>query len=368
MKMIFHYPLPIDYSGKSASRIRPIKMIEGFKILGYQVEIISGYGSERKKIIKEIKRKIINGEKYDFLYSESSTMPTALTEKHHLPIYPFLDFNFFRFCKKYKIKIGLFYRDIYWRFPEYSQELPFFKKVIAKIFYLYDLINYKSTIDILYLPSEEMAKYIPIVNKKVKALPPGHDEYQEKQQKPFKDNLTLLYVGGIGIHYKMHKLFNVINKLQKVKLIICTRKEEWEKERQGYNLSENIIIIHKKGEDLKEIYEKVDITLIFVEPIKYWEFALPFKLFEYIGNEKPIIASKGTLAATFVKENNIGWEIDYDENSLKNLLENLLNNPSEIYQKISNIKKIKPLHTWKQRAITVKNDLTNYEDKSFVIS
>lgn len=54
---------------------------------------------KEKKKIKKIKSNIKEGIKYDFLYSESSTEPTLLTEKNHIPLYPFLDFGFLKYCK-----------------------------------------------------------------------------------------------------------------------------------------------------------------------------------------------------------------------------------------------------------------------------
>lgn len=74
-RMIFHIPIKIDLNRASASQIRPMKMIKAFKECGYDVVIVEGYGKERKKQIKEIKDNILKGIKYDFLYSESSTMP-----------------------------------------------------------------------------------------------------------------------------------------------------------------------------------------------------------------------------------------------------------------------------------------------------
>ena len=106
---IFHVPNYISQEAKVGSQVRPKKMIEAFKSLGYQVDVVMGYGKERKKQIKIIKKNIKKGYRYDFLYSESSTMPTLLTEKNHIPIYPVLDFGFMNFCKKQGLKIGLFY-------------------------------------------------------------------------------------------------------------------------------------------------------------------------------------------------------------------------------------------------------------------
>lgn len=88
-RMIFHIPMRINRERASASSIRPVKMIEAFERLGYEVILIEGNASQRKKRIKEIKHNIRKGVTYDFLYSESSTMPTLLTEKHHCPTHPF---------------------------------------------------------------------------------------------------------------------------------------------------------------------------------------------------------------------------------------------------------------------------------------
>ena len=96
--MIFHIPMRINRERASASSIRPVKMIEAFQRLGYEVILIEGNASQRKKRIKEIKHNIRKGVTYDFLYSESSTMPTLLTEKHHCPTHPFLDFSFLATC------------------------------------------------------------------------------------------------------------------------------------------------------------------------------------------------------------------------------------------------------------------------------
>jgi hypothetical protein len=86
-----------------------------------------------------------------------------------------MDWNFFRFCKKNKIPIGLFYRDIYWLFEEYGRELNTAEALVAKLAYRFDLEWYQRTLTKLYLPSIEMGKYIPRVSPdKFASLPPGH--------------------------------------------------------------------------------------------------------------------------------------------------------------------------------------------------
>ena len=60
MKCIFHMPLPLDKNSKSASGIRPQKMLQAFKDIGYEVFEITGYGKERKRSIQVVKKQIIN--------------------------------------------------------------------------------------------------------------------------------------------------------------------------------------------------------------------------------------------------------------------------------------------------------------------
>ena len=74
-RMIFHCPVKNE-GNPDASQLRPLKMIEAFRQIGYDVAVVYGDGAERKKSIAAIKRSIRGGVKYDFLYSESSTLPT----------------------------------------------------------------------------------------------------------------------------------------------------------------------------------------------------------------------------------------------------------------------------------------------------
>lgn len=365
--MIFHHPLPLNPNAKSASGIRPLKMLKAFKELGYDVYLVTGYVAERRIAIQKLKASIQKGEKYEFCYSESSTMPTALTEKHHLPIAPFLDFNFFHFLKKQNISIGLFYRDIYWLFPEYYENLSFIKGKISNLFYRYDLKAYSKTLTKLYLPSLAMAKYIPTPRESFfESLPPGFtpSENNQKHIPQKNDQLHLLYIGGLSGHYQMHKIIPVLQKFNgKIQFTLCTRESEWNTIKNEYLKNSNewpsgFNIVHKSGDELLDLYKNTDITMLFVKPQEYWNFAAPVKLYEYLGQYKPIITTIGTLAGEFVEQNGIGWNIRYDEDALISLLNDLLNNPQLIQQKTKNMQTISLQHTWTARATKVASDLT----------
>lgn len=362
-KIIFHHPLPLNPNATSASGIRPLRMLEAFKSLGYQVDVVSGYSNERKRAIKVIKKNIKSGVKYDFVYSESSTMPTVLTDPHHLPLHPLMDFMFFRFCKRNNIKTGLFYRDIYWVFESYSKNLNWVKSTVAKLSYKYELYFYNRYLEKLYLPSMAMGDYIPIVSeKKYVALPPGHDVTKDNVQPVYiinrNDKIKIFYVGGM-VGYNMHFLVSVINNRDDIELTICTRLNEWKAVKSEYPaLSENIKVIHKVGKEMVQVLQSNHLVSVYIKPEEYRDFAVPFKLFEYLGNRKPVIASQGTLAGKFVSENGIGWTIPYNKNDLNVLLDNLVSNPDLIIDITKKMDEIAENNTWQARAKQVVKDLT----------
>lgn len=362
-RIIFHIPNQIDEQLASGSHIRPLKMLAAFKEIGYHVDVIMGYVKDRRKQIQAIKTNIKNGIKYDFLYSESSTMPTALTEKHHMPIAPLLDFRFFRFCKKHNIKIGLFYRDIHWQFEQYKTNGVDLKKTIAKFFYRLDLRYYRQVVHTLYLPSTAMYQHIPFsFSGTIKALPPAvsKETIQQSQASHTTDlpsNISCIYVGGLGTLYDLQLFAQVVGK-RNIPFHLCTRQNEWHQQKERYQpLPHTTKVWHVKGEELPAIYRNALIAVLFVKPTIYWNFVMAVKLFEYMAYKKPIIAVKGTAVGHFVADNDIGWTIEYTQEALATVLDHIEQHPEIIAEKIKNIEKIIPHHTWTARARQVQKDL-----------
>lgn len=356
--IIFHCPFVLKDNAKSASGIRPLKMLEAFKKLGYQVDIVSGDSNSRKQSINEIRKKIKAGKIYDFLYSESSTMPTALTDSHHLPLNPFLDFNFFKFIKSKNIPIGLFYRDIHWLFDHYGIGMPWYKKKIALFFYYFDLKNYNKYIDILYLPSIGMGEFFKnrVSSTIFRELPPAHSVYHKNFEFYTQKKLNLLYVGGVGENYNIQKIFNTVSDNENIDFTICTRELDWDKVKDQYGeVPENINIVHQSGEHIKELYKSADICILYVEPRDYWKFAVPFKLYEYIGENKPILTTKGTFVGDLVSKLNVGWSLEYDDSILRDFFNHIAD--SELNDKFNNLLNVRDNETWESRARQVAQDL-----------
>ena len=350
----------------SAPMLRPRKLIQAFQNIGYCVDVVEGTAKERAVKIKDIKNKVKKGRIYDFMYAESSTMPTILTESHHFPTHPFLDFSFFRFIKKNNIKIGLFYRDIYWKFEEYKKALPVWKSSAAILCYKFDLMMYKKLLNKFYVVSSKVLEYID--SEKLRmiafALPPGCEDIivedtNETKRNFDKNPLHIFYVGGIGNYYQIANLMGAVKKNLKYELTICCREKEWEAEKNNLELyrAPNIHIIHKKSDELEPYYEKADICSLMFQPDVYINMAMPYKSFEYLAHLKPVLATKGTAIGEFVQENDIGWSTEYTVGDIENTIGEIINHPELLQSKIDNCKKTKQKNTWEQRAKQIVFDL-----------
>lgn len=368
-RCIFHIPNNIDLTGKSGSQVRPGKMLKALKNQGYEVDFVMGYGKARKESIKSIKKNIRQGIKYDFLYSESSTMPTLLTEKNHLPRYPLLDFNFLRFCKKNGIKVGLFYRDVIWKFEQYKKSVPWYYRVVTFWFYKYDLFQYNKCVDVLYLPSSRIEQYIPECKKIHKELLiPGavlDRKYIDQRKQYFesrkKGDLNIFYVGGVSGIYDILEMIKVLQNIDYVTVTICCKAEAWEKEKDRYGpyLTNRIKIVHDSGDALYQYYKKADLAWCYfdVEQHKYMKIATPIKMLEYMSFLTPVIATKGSCAAEFIEKYDVGWSIPYNVSEFTKLIEYIYDNQDSIIKKHNNTYTCLLDNTWEKRIDKIVSDL-----------
>ncbi|MCH2533955.1 MAG: hypothetical protein MK008_05890 [Bdellovibrionales bacterium] len=366
-RIIFHYPLSIDKYGKSGSTLRPYKMIKAFEDCGYFVDVVSGDVNSRKEAIRTIKNNFKKGIRYDFLYSESTTMPTLLCEKNHIPKSPLLDYLFWFWFKRNCGPVGLFYRDIYWRFNDYKSNLNFLKRTYAKFFYWADLVAYRLIVNVVFLPSNLMISYIPkfIRPKSYHSLPPGCDLKETKDKKDKKD-LRLLYIGSIAPpYYNIKPLLEVMSRSEFAKLIICCPKDQWVKYSHLYDetINNNINIVHESNKNLDKLYEESDFVVVFRENNEYLKFSMPYKIFEAIGYNKPIIINKDCEAGRYINYYRIGATVSSGE-ELYNLLLKINNERSIIDQYIVNIKNNKNKFTWQARALEAKNKLMENNENS----
>ena len=360
MRLIFHIPLKIDRNDPSASQIRPQKLMAAFTELGWEMDVVEGRGRERKRQIAAIKDKIKRGVHYDFCYSESSTMPTLLTEPHHLPTYPCLDFGFLAFCKRSGIPVGLFYRDIYWQYASGDAD---FKQRVARWFYRYDLWQYRRLLDVLFLPTQRMLEYVPCnFDFPVVELPSGSDIEDTTTDQPSDGALRILYVGGVGGDYNLLPLVQAVGGLPSMSLTLCCRTYDWDVVKDEYlpHVKGNVKVVHLKGKDVIKLYQHAD---LFAMPhcTEYVKFAAPYKLFEAIGRHKPLLAATGTWSGDFVERNGIGVTSDNDAKALRRVLEELANHPERLAEFKEKMSDVALRNTWEARCRQIASALLKKE-------
>ncbi|WP_308468125.1 glycosyltransferase [Rathayibacter soli] len=359
--MVYHAPYPLNAAATSASGIRPVRMLEAFRELGYNVLEVTGYSKERKRGIRRVKEFVRSGGAIAFAYAESSTMPTTMTDPHHLPLHPFLDAGLFRYLKRQRIPLGVFYRDVYWKFPEYLRSVNRLIAIGTRTLYRYDLLVYRRWATRVYLPSLRMAAEVPLVNRSQhEALPPGCIVV-DPDGSPDAE-LTVFYVGGLGDYYRLHEAMRGVGMTPGSRLIVCTAAEQWQARAHEYNdvINRNVEIVHARGAELEQYYQRSSLCSLFLEPIAYREFAAPMKLYEYIGHGRPVIASEGTLSAKFISENELGWALPYRAEDFAALLAQLRDDADVVQRVALHVQEERHKHTWVARARQVAEGLSGH--------
>lgn len=359
---IFYLPYKLDEHGAGARMMRPRKMAQAFQDIGYEVVMISGTSSERRGMIHDVKKRIKSGEKYDFLYMENHTEPTLLTDPSHLPTHPFMDYGFLKFARKHGIPIGMFYCDVFWKFDFYGADLPTWKKQAALACYRYDVREYEKLLDIFYCPNA-VAYPQKIGSEKLgkiaRVLLPGAEDIPVPAKKRTDEPLTVFYVGGITLHYRIEELLKAICMTEGTQLILCCRKNEWESEQENFTpyMCDRVEVVHCSGDELEELYARADVGALMFEENEYMCMTVPYKAYEYLGHELPVMSTKGTIAGSFVEKNDIGWNIAYSAKAIQRVFREIFEDPALLPHKQRNCKIAKEENLWTCRAEQVVRDL-----------
>ena len=353
-RMIFHVPLKLQDGYVSGSTIRPQRMMKAFQEIGYKVDVVWGTSSERKIAIQKIKKRIVSGVKYDFLYAENNTAPRLIaTDKHHIPRHPFVDKNFFVFLKEHNIPMGIFYRDLYWKYPKSMENLSWWKRKLIIYMQKRELAEYEQLFDVLFLPSMRCLEPLETVfSREIYPLPPAAPNLDLKESIKENGKLNVFYVGGLGYQYDLSLFLSVVREFSNIDFVLCCRTNDWEREKDKLNefMGENIHIIHEQGIGLEKYYKNADIACLFIKPDIYIEMAMPVKLFEYLGHGLPMISVSNVAAADFIESIDAGWTLPHSRELLRSLLQELIDNPATIAEKRVNIKKALKDNTWEARA------------------
>ena len=361
--MVFHHPFPVRADGTSGSQVRPYQMLSAFEALGYEVEVVIGHGLERRQAVERIRRDLKKGRRFAFAYSESHTIPTLLTEPHHVPTFPFLDFKFLAFLKRRNVPVGLFYRDVHWRFDQY-RAAPLLQRLVSVPLYHYDWHQYLKTVDHLFLPSLAMAAHLPTdwPRHRLSALPPGippsFAATAPATEVQVGKELNLFYVGGVKPPlYDLSPTFDYLRDLEHASLTLCCRQQEWQQVAEHYSVPPNVTVVHASGRGLEPYYQQADLFAVLWQPHPYLAFAMPVKVFEALGQALPVVTTPNTETARFVEKEATGWVVA-SRDAFSQLLSTLQKQPEHLRRKRQDLLAAQAEHTWQARAQQVVDTLT----------
>jgi glycosyltransferase involved in cell wall biosynthesis len=362
MKIIFHIPWEIKKDQFSATAIRPVKIIEAMKAEGHEVSVIWGKGAERRRLFKDLIKRIKDKEKFELVYSEASTAPNFLASGlMDGLLYGLMDHFYLWRLKQMGLPIGLFYRDLYWVFPSVMRSLSLVKRIVMYTFYWVDLLFYKKYLKKIFFPSGNMHEFFPWKTFRHTVLPPGLESTNRTpEKKQNSEVLELFYVGGLSVAYDMKLIFQAINKSEDVKATICVRETEWAKEKSRYLPYLNpdkITIIHKQKKELEPFLNKADVGILFLKPEGVRVFMLPAKVFEYMEYGLSILSAQGTIAGKFIEEEDVGWNIPYDSDSIEQWLNTAKEKKANIRERKMQIMKRAKNHTWQKRVQRIISEL-----------
>ncbi len=352
-KIIFHYPGPIYDTQDSGEKKRPRKIAEAFTDEGFEVYPITGNLQDRRKRMASVRSRLTE---YDFIYSENSTMPLALTNRLKLPAIASPDYALFESAYRQGVPAGVFYRDAYWQFPAFRQDAGVLKSRLALPLYDDEMRLYNRTARRIYVPSEPFRRMVTGLDpKKTMALFPGADILPSRR--PAKHNpLRLIYAGSVKPPiYDLSPLFRDVTALKDhVHIDIFTRGDVWRQWFGRYHVPSCVSIhVDAAPQQIQKTYQKAHAALVYFADTDYRKIAMPLKLFEAIGCGLPIISRGDTAVSDFVKKENIGWIAGPD-----NIFDRLSHRPDLISAKRKTVLAIRRKHTWRERVRQIAKDLT----------
>lgn len=300
-----------------------------------------------------------------FVYSESANFPTGLTDSDHLPRHPFMDFGLLRYAHQRGIPVGLFYRDMYWRFPVYRSQVAAWKRAITVPLFKHDLREYARELDVLFVPSMTFAELLPPQLRSrvlVCPLPPGGALKTDHATSKISGPLQCLYVGNVlPPEHNISSLLLAAQTLEdeSVHITVCCPHDSWlaaqsyYAETSGGTISSNVTIVHYKVLELDELYEAADVYLMPL-PDVYSHLAQPLKMFDAITHGLPIIVADDgqSEAGSLVTREGIGIQVGCSGPAIVAALRDLMGDSERLNELKVNTTRQAPSHTWKRRAET----------------
>lgn len=362
--VLVYYPFVLTEEANSGSKLRPLEMKKAFQSWGsknnVEILLISGTSDDREKQFDEL----LSKGKLDnlwFCYMENQTIPIWLTDPGHKPKRPFVDKKILSFLNKKGVPVGVFYRDVYWKF-DHIYPLTGLKKKGMQFIYRLEEKFFEKYCQVIFLPSLEMGEYVDI-NREMVALPPGGKKRNINKKEYYQFPLKSIYVGAIkGEDNGLSILLDAIKEVNKNSLvceltIVCRKKEyeEIDKNTQEKIKDLQVDVLHISGAELDSLYEKVDFAFIPRKCTEYQNFSMPVKLVEYLSNGLPIVATACDAQKRFISENGYGVICNDDSISMAEAIIKMSEGLNQFKENIEST--FLQNHSWEARVEKVKRSL-----------
>ncbi|RHW37271.1 glycosyltransferase family 1 protein [Neobacillus notoginsengisoli] len=364
--VLLYYPFQLAENPNSGSKLRPKKMYEAFLEWGkennVEILLLSGSSKDRANLFKTWK----NEGKLDsllFCYMENQTIPFWLTDAGHIPKQPLVDSAVMTFLKKKNVPVGVFYRDVYWKFDE-LYPLKGAKKALMQLIYRLEEKFYEKYCKVVFLPSDAMGSFVDIRLPKVSLPPGGTDLIPRTIEDGDTSNLPQgIYVGGInnedyGLFLLLEGLELVNREKQVCRLTVVCREDEYLKlppEKKERLQNEGVTVLHISGDKLTALYKEMDFAFIPRYKSTYNDFSVPVKLVEYLSNGLPVLATNCDAQKEIIEGGGYGLICEDNPASMADTISKMINGKQRYREHIKEtfIKN----HSWLARVEKVREAL-----------
>lgn len=339
----------------SGSSVRPIKILNAFNELGWQVDIVAGFSNPanipaRTATVRKFIKKLKTESDYDFCYIE----PPAG------PMFTPADLSLMKLVHKKKIPTAIFYRDAYWKLADWFKNCTSSalktRVICAMQKYQWEFIQ--KYCDVIYGSTESFCEAMEPI-RKMKLLPPA-GEILEKTTDGIPNKKRIVYAGSFSEKAGGKILIDameIVNRTMKIDLELVCRKPEFDSmgiDAQKYSW---LHVRHIFGEELNKLYLTCDCAVIPREFDLYMSIALPVKLLEYISYGFPVVASDINETTKFIKKYDIGLVCDCTAQALAESIIKIYSDEKQFKKYHDNaIKALMSENLWTHRAQQIAKD------------